>query len=488
MKVLNSDRLDRLAQARWFELQASAAALKGDDAFAERLALQANIYAPAHSSPEERLRALAAARVRQRRAETGTVRRTPRKFDFLYAPTLRGLSTEFSSLAPLHPDVFSVPKHELDHALETATEGALLEKYRRSVLDARPHVTGGLVQHAYIAEQYGDASIAARLAAICNRRLFVHGVRDPLAIAVSTYNHELIARHGGAYRFLAVDEKTGFGRAPLDLDRRWRFRPRTLLGRATRRHAPLPLAAAHRDAILDEALGAPRHYAVGSCYARHFEVWKPLDLTRRPESTRHTVQRLFEAIGVNDALEHPAFHASEGTTVHRLMVQNLMNVQCEGHALSLGLGYANRAIFSNSFLMGELYAFQADDRFAGTELAGLTLALTVPLEQWVLLPAALRLRLIEEGRLLAFCNEVLVPEWLASHAAWQAALSRHLLKHLEAAMVDCLKDRVGRDFEQFLKHHPAFENAWPAAIAALGRHPRQSPITSPRLRPRFAGG
>ena len=65
-----------------------------------------------------------------------------------------------------------------------------------------------------------------------------------------------------------------------------------------------------------------------------------------------------------------------------------------------------------------------------------------------------------------------------------AAWSRQVSKQQDAATIERLKDRVGLDFEQFLKRHPAFEDAWPAAVEALGRHPRQSALT----RLRYADG
>lgn len=106
-------------------------------------------------------------------------------------------------------------------------------------------------------------------------------------------------------------------------------------------------------------------------------------------------------------IDHLAFYASEGTKIHRLMVQNFLYVNCFGYTLLLGIGFADRMIFSNTFKLCELFAFRADDRLNGTELERQSLCITVSLEQWRILPKDVRIRLIQSHQLLEFCDFVL---------------------------------------------------------------------------------
>ena len=457
------DRLERQRYAKQFCMFSGMALLKGDVECAERMLWQANVYDPTSAYIEVRLNEVVeqAERLHNTTLASGEGRR---KFDFLYTPTLRGLSTEFSSLAPLHPQVFSVPKTELDRAIESKGECALLGKYQRAILDDRPHIKGGLIQHAYIANQYAGPEVAARLAAITTRALFVHGVREPMEMAASTFNHQLIARDCGAYKFFPVVEETPFGRTAFKLEA-WKEQARALgQGRAT----PIALDQAIIDRHLNNAVSRPRHFGVGHCYGQNFEVWEPIDLSRPSFPMRHTVQRLFEVVGVGTEMDHPAFYASEGTKVHRLMVQNFLDVNCFGYSLYLGLGFADRIAFSNTFPLCELFAFQADDKFDGTGLERQPLCVTALLDQWRLLPRDVRVRLIESDHLIEFCDLVLIPAWLESYASWTSSLERYLLRPSNPMLISRLKDQVGRDFELFIGRHPKFERLWPNAVKAFG--------------------
>jgi hypothetical protein len=180
------------------------------------------------------------------------------------------------------------------------------------------------------------------------------------------------------------------------------------------------------------------------------------------------VQRIFEAVGVDTAIDHTAFYTSENTPIHRLMVQNFLDINYKGHRLFLGLGFAYRSIFSNTYLLGELVTFHADSRFDDLELANQTLCITVPLEQWHHLPTDIRIALTHSDALLDFCDRVLIPEWIENYAAWKRAIEPYLLRHPEPALLARLKQRVADDFQTFLKHHSEFEKEWSAAVAALG--------------------
>ena len=200
---------DRRERSQALCAAADAAVVKGDLELAQRLLIQADIDDPRNPYPEERLSWLDREIDRFEALKAGA-KPDGRKFDFLYAPTLRGLSTELSSLLPLHPDVFSVPKHELDQAIATQGEPGLLAKYQQQVLNGHENLRVGLVQHAYIAGQRAGADVAERLANITTRKLFMHGVRDPVRLAISDFNHELIARYCGAYYFWPVYPGTPF--------------------------------------------------------------------------------------------------------------------------------------------------------------------------------------------------------------------------------------------------------------------------------------
>lgn len=166
---------------------ADAAILKGDLELARRLLIQADIDDPRNRYPEERIGWLDR-EIERFEALKSSANPDGRKFDFLYAPTLRGLSTEFSSLLPLHPDIFSVPKHELDQAIERQNEPGLLAKYQRQVINGHAQLRVGLVQHNYIAGQRAGPEVAERLAGVttrsssCTAFVIRCGSRSPISI------------------------------------------------------------------------------------------------------------------------------------------------------------------------------------------------------------------------------------------------------------------------------------------------------------------
>jgi hypothetical protein len=443
---------------------ANAAISKGDLELGQRLLIQADIDDPRNSYPEGRLQQVES-EIRRLQAQTHRPRIFGRRFDFLYAPTLRGLSTELSSLLPLHPDAFCVSKTELDGAIEQAAEPALLGKYQRQVLKHRNPVKAGLVQHAYIAGQRAGPEIAERLARVTTRKLFIHGVRDPLSLVISEFNHELIARHCGAYRFWPIDPDSPFCRAEYILGASPKYN-------GVINHLPSgwldsqPAASDRITALLDESLPRARHFAVGKTYAQHFKNWVPVNLERPLSGQPGVLNRVFDAIGVDSRFEHLAFGVSEGNLIHRLMVQNWIAVNAFGHTLLVGLGFADRMMFSNTFLMSEILTFDPDDRFAaalGADMKGRPLCLTVQRAHWQLLPRDVRIRLVETGDLHTFMTSILVPKWLESYARWKSAVDKYLIRNLEPAALELFRSKVGADLEQFLRRHPQFEDLWPSA-------------------------
>jgi hypothetical protein len=451
---------------------ADVAIRKGDVDLAWRLLIQADIDDPRSRSAQERLTWLAH-QAAARACAASAPASAGRKFDFLYAPTLRGLSTELSSLLPLHPDIVTVPKHELDNAIEGRAEPALLAKYQRQSLDRGARLKAGLVQHAFIAGQLAGPDVAERLAAVTTRRQFVHGVRDPAQLVVSDFNHELIARHGGAYFFWPVYARTPFGRTCYVLANGsnkyvWtaRRRARLLTERfAARRAWKLPIAADHVAERLESAMSRPRHFAVGQTYAAHFDSWLPVDLERPADPQHSVINRVFRAVGVDDGFRHPAFRTSEGTRVHRLMVQNAIKVDAFGHRLVVGLGFANRSMFSNTFLSSELLPFEPDERFAALGLGAHKLCVTVHRPHWAQLPRDVRIRLVESDDLRRFRDTILIPAWLDGYAHWNAVMADYLLRELDPPTVSRLRARIGDDLTQFLKRHPDFEHRWPSIRA-----------------------
>lgn len=475
---------------------ADAAVLKGDLELAQRLFIQADVDDPRNPYPEERL-ARIDREINRFEMLKASAQPDGRKFDFLYVPTLRGLSTELSSLLPLHPEVFSVPKHELDHAIEGQKEPSLLAKYQQQILNNHEGLRVGLVQHAFIAGQRAGPEVAERLASVTTRKLFIHGVRDPVRLAISDFNHELIARQGAAYVFWPVYPKTPFCWAIYQLEgglkykRRqvWRQRKEYWRGRI-QHHQQGPANSTEPGLLselmfmhgfsgfsldatlvkqrLDDALSRPRHFAVGQTYAQHFDAWVPVDLERPASTQESVIGRVFGAIGVDSQFDHPAFHASEGTTAHRLMVQNWIAVEAFGHVLQLGLGYADRTMFSNTFPFSEMLPFVPDDRFSALGLGGHPLCVSVHRDQWRSLPRDIRIRLVESKELLKFRDTVLIPAWLKSYARWTSIMERYLLRELRRADLVRLRAQIGSDLERFLKRHPQFEQIWSSTRALLG--------------------
>jgi hypothetical protein len=476
-----------------------SATLKGDLELAQRLLIQADINDPRNPHPQERLEWIDREIARLEPLES-TVRPLGRKFDFLYTPTLRGLSTELSSMLPLHPDVFAVPKHELDRAIECRNESGLLAKYQQWVLNKRERLAAGLVQHAFIAGQLAGPEVAERLASVTTRKRFIHGVRDPMRLVISDFNHQLIANHGGSYMFWPVCPGTPFCWAKYELTGGPKYKrkpPRKLRRRFEHlrirvaeyswglamlgdRGLPSKLLVMHdlskfslnADLVekqIAESLNRPRHFAVGQTYAKYFDDWLAVDLERPVTHDSSVISRVFEGIGVDPNLANPAaLRASEGTTVHRCMVQNWIRMEAYGHALHLRLGYADRAMFSNSFPFAEMLPFDPDDRFTRLGIGGQRLCVTVDRVHWRLLPRELRIRLVESEELIKFRDTILIPAWLDSYERWKSGMDKYLIRSLEPKIMERLRKNIGGDLEQFLKRHPQFEQKWTSVNSLVG--------------------
>src|SRR5262249_22062589 len=150
------------------------------------------------------------------------------------------------------------------------------------------------------------------------------------------------------------------------------------------------------------------------------------------------------------------------------LVQNWVAVEAFGHLLFVGLGYADRMMFSNTFLISEMFTFEPDVRFAAVGLADRPLCLTVQRAQWRLLPRDVRIRLVESDELQKFLTSVLIPAWLESYARWKSTVDQYLIRELEPSFLSRLQAEIGSDLERFLKCHPHFERVWPSARALVG--------------------
>jgi hypothetical protein len=465
-RIATRPRVDRRHRSMMLCDEADAAVSKGDLELAQRLLIQANVDNPRNSYPEARLKQVER-KINIFRILTNFRRkpkRSGRRFDFLYAPTLRGLSTELSSLLPLHPKVFCVSKGELDAAIADNAEPALLAKYQRQLKSSWDRISAGLVQHAYIAGQRGDPKVAEKLATVTTRKLFIHGVRDPLRLVVSEFNHELIARYCGDYAFWPIFSDSPFGRTEYTLADHPQYK-RVI--KQSSLEIKLPTKETMQT-LLTESLPRARHFAIGETYARHFDSWVPVNLERPPAGKPGVLRRIFAAIGVDANFNHPGFKSSEGTTVHRLMVQNWITVDAFGHRLLVGLGYADRMMFSNTFLMSEMLAFEPDARFAAVGLGDRPLCLIVPHGYWRLLPRDVRIRLVESDYLERVLTSIVIPAWLESYSRWRSIMDKYLIQELESPVLARLRDAVGPDLERFIKRHPHFERAWHSSRVLMG--------------------
>ena len=180
------------------------------------------------------------------------------------------------------------------------------------------------------------------------------------------------------------------------------------------------------------------------------------------------IGRVFNAIGVDGRYDHLAFRSSEGTTIHRLMVQNWIAAEVFGHLLHLGLGYADRTMFSNTFPNSEMLPFNPDDRFLDLGFGRQPLCVTVERAQWRLLPRDIRIRLVELEEIRKFRNGVLIPAWLDSYTRWKSTMGKYLVRDLEPTVLTRLRAEIAPDLERFLKRHPQFERKWPSTRDLVG--------------------
>lgn len=405
-----------------------------------------------------------------------------RRFDFVYVPTSRGASTTLSSLFSLHPHLACLSKTDLDTLIEDERLDRAMAKLL-SQQSIQPMSRLGLVQHAHIAGYSAPDYIAERLAQTTTRERFVHGVRDPLELVVSKLNHEMITKYLGAYNFSVVRPASLFSGQPVSLPSqgkpaaraRRRFPCRHLPRLLRRPHSGgegvgmghAPTATTPSDLLTSpiglDAWRAAHHFRVGSTYAKFFEEWVPVSLDHWNEHPG-TLGEIFDQVGADITLLPEMQNISEGSRLHRCMVQNFVNLQVDGHTLFCTLGFAKRSAFSNTFNKVELFWLTGTPDDDLDEKA--RLAITVSTEQWELLPPEARKRVLASEQFRKFLTHTFIPLWFAQYREW-VSFVRPFLVQDRSILISELRRNVGRDIFSFLNLHSRFTEEWPAVADAI---------------------
>jgi hypothetical protein len=123
------------------------------------------------------------------------------------------------------------------------------------------------------------------------------------------------------------------------------------------------------------------------------------------------------------------------------MVQNQLNVGVQ----RLGLGFAERSMYSNTFRMSELFTLGSDNQLSALGITYHPLCITVCRDQWRSLPRDIRIRLVETDSVRNFCDSVLIPAWLDGYARWKSATQKYLIQELQPRDIERLRARIGAD-------------------------------------------
>jgi len=380
-------------------------------------------------------------------------------FDFLFVTSGRSASTAIQTLLSLHPDVFVLPRHELDHALEDSGERSLLARYQRQIMAARPNIKVGLMQHAYVSGLYGGPEYAERMSRIVKPDFFVQSVREPARLLRSLFNNQIVASFGGAHKFEAIVPDSVFtltSGIPLigATDSRVSFSDPDTPVR--------PVSREKKDELLAGMAQNVKLFAFGDIYRRYFDQWLTLDFAL--ESRKRGgggALRALELIGVGDAFFDPMFENPINSELQQIMVQNLVDVRVEGGSLFVGLSFADMVVPSYSFPLTELIQFSPPPEWIDAGLEDRPLALTTRVSKWLALPRKTRSSLLDGDDLLKFARNFLVPAWIENYEIWRQAFDPLLVSHEDPEFCRKVYQDNAADISAFVAVHPEYVDLWP---------------------------
>ncbi len=440
-----------------FEL-AEGFRLKGNDFLAAKLLLSASTYDEPDSVFEQQYQELVAPK---ELAEISIADED--KYDFLCVPSGNTGSSIVSHAMAWHPEISALSKSDVDQAIHSDSLSALLTQSApfRRMSDQHRH---GIIQHNYIV---GNKRLLDRdqwpvklnqLREVVKGDTFFHIVRDPLDSARSRYRRQTMAGICAQWR-----EPTG----------QIKFVDPVKLSRVPRR--PMKFRLENSNTAFDvyrmkgtfytqNSMGLIDQFQIGSEYHKAFSDWQVLDMSDFSKANvQDTVIDLYGKVGARNDVELPLLKTPQNTNINRIMYMSWMQVEHEGHLLTLGLYFADLATLSMDFPFIELAWRDPCDEWLQAGLPDHRLALTSNYQFWANLPLDVRQSLVKSGDLQRVLDNLIYPAILAM-AKKTAELSQEIYDYIDNEQLDWVANEVispQRDsIDQLITKHPHLAEKW----------------------------
>lgn len=385
-------------------------------------------------------------------------------FDFVYIPTEKCGSTAHIALLSLHPDSTVLTNTEVQGSFYYNNEKSLLIHSQRHIF--KDTYKSGLVMDARISgarqQPSGlitDSSYAMRISKIIKSDGFFQAIRNPLGIAKSTFNSNILLYDLGSYKFTFTNPKSIFNLKNL-------IKIKSLKINSKKIFEKINMLKIDKNIIYERiefAARTFRPYSIGKSYADYFDKWNIIDLDRNKKHSNRMMYETYKKIGLNtkyiDLLENIPFRDK----VQFVMQNNKLRISIYDTELNISLGRALQSCCTNDDNLIEIYWFDISDQAKELGIHD-TLCICVDTNNWNNLSSYLKEKIINSNDLKKFFTEVFLPIWLDDFKLWLEFVSPFLINKFDISFKNKIINASYKEITSFLKKHPQVEDSWSEII------------------------
>ncbi len=393
------------------------------------------------------------------------------KFDFLCVPSGNTGSSIVSHALAWHPQISALSKAEVDEAINSESMPDFLSRSIPFHQMSQQH-RHGIVQHNYIVgnnrllekEQWSNK--LNQLRDVVKGDTFYHIVRDPLDSVRSRLRRQTMANISQHWR-----EPTG----------QIKFVKPVKLSRVPKRPMKYNLDSGaglfDADALKEtfytkESMGYIDQFQIGSEYQKAFPDWQLLDMSDfSKENVSNTLTNLYGKVGVDNTFSLPLLATPQNTNINRIMYSSWIQINHQGHMLTLGLYFADLATFSMDFPFIELAWRDPCEEWLHEGLPNYRLALTSNYQFWANLPLEMRQSLAKSGQLQRVLDNLVYPAIL-SIAKKTTELSKEIYYYIDDVQLAWVANHAVNEhrpsIDKLIERHPHLAKKWHRYIDFFG--------------------
>jgi hypothetical protein len=381
-------------------------------------------------------------------------------FDFVYIPTEKCGSTAHIALLSLHPESTVLTNTEVQGSFYHNNEKSLLIHSQRHVF--KDTYKSGLVMDARISgarqQPSGiitDSSYAMRMSKIIKSDGFFQAIRNPLGIAKSTFNSNILLYDLGSYKFTFTNPKSIFNLKNLVKIKNEKINSKKIFEKRN-------ILKIDKNIIYERMEFAARifrPYSIGKSYADYFDKWNIIDLDKNKKHSNRMMFQTYKKIGLNtkyiDLLENIPFRDK----VQFVMQNNKLRISIYDTELNISLGRALQSSCTNDDNLIEIYWFDISDQAKELGIHD-TLCICVDVNNWNTLSPYLKEKIINSNDLKKFFIEIYLPIWLDDFKLWLDFVSPFLINKFDISLKNKIINTSQKEITSFLKKHPQVEDSW----------------------------